>query len=100
MTKTRTRAAIGALALMLWVGVAAAQTPGASCTSFGTVQPYETNGVLVCSKSGHWTTLLAATPPSSFGQNSEIVSTAGERLANGIKIIINGVRTEVQNILN
>lgn len=100
MTKTKTGAAIGALALLLWMDVAAAQTPGASCTSFGAVQQYETNGVLVCSKSGHWTILLAATPASSFGQNSQIVSTAGERLTNGIKIIINGVRAEVQNILN
>jgi hypothetical protein len=100
MTKTRTGAALARVALLLWAGAAAAQTPGGSCTSFGAVQQYEENGVLVCSRSGHWTTLLAATPPSSFGQNSQMVSTAGERLTKGIKIIINGVRNEVQSIMN
>jgi hypothetical protein len=100
MIKTRNGALVGAVGLMLWTGVAVAQTPGGTCPSFGAAQPYETNGVLVCSRSGHWTTLLPASPASSFGQNSQIVSTAGERLTNGIKIIINGIRTEVENIMN
>lgn len=79
---------------------ALAQSPGEACSPPGSSVQYYGNGVLMCSRSGKWVTIMKATPPSEFGNNAAVLSTIQDRVGGAFRAVIQSVQQEITDLLD
>lgn len=99
-TLTRALAAVCITVAQSLPVFAAEQSVGGTCSPVGSMSPYETNGILVCSAKGTWKPLYKSVQPSEFGSNGPVLQEVQDRLVRGMRAIVEGVRDKIADVAN